>query len=478
MSLYRTATILCLLLFPLQTYAETPSAEPVTKETFIDLLERNHPIFAKERLTQRIEEADRQSTLGDADWNFSSSLTYNREEPTLSVSGPERTDALTLRTGMAKRFWNTGGRLTATYSISRSSNTIEQTPFFPYPEKFYENSVELEYAQPLLRNRGGLLTRLQYDLKGYDVDISGIRALETIEDFLVEAVSKYLDWVYLEEQKKIVSRRLRLSRSELQRARRKFKAYLVDSVDVIRAMDAVTTWRQNLGLVDSRLSAIRSELAVLVQDERFLSAMPDFDLFSLERPDSFDAARAGLEDRSRILKILRLQQAQLDVSARGYRETAKPDLSLIAAITAKNGEGDLSDSFSLEKNDAAIGLQLSVPVENREAEANIEKARLQKLRLDKEDQDVSLNLTSSLASLHAQLRKLSEVLRLNREQIETARLRTVEETKLYEQGRGDLTFVIMSRDNEESAKLAYVENALNYQKLWLRYQALMDELYR
>lgn len=35
----------------------------------------------------------------------------------------------------------------------------------------------------------------------------------------------------------------------------------------------------------------------------------------------------------------------------------------------------------------------------------------------------------------------------------------------------------MSRDNEESAKLTYAENALNYQKLWVQYQALMDELY-
>ena len=90
---------------------------------------------------------------------------------------------------------------------------------------------------------------------------------------------------------------------------------------------------------------------------------------------------------------------------------------------------------------------------------------------------MTLSLEASLSSLHTQLNKLGEVLVFNLEQIESARLRTIEETKIYEQGRGDLTFVIMSRDNEESSKLTYAENALNYQKLWLQFQALMDRLY-
>ena len=69
------------------------------------------------------------------------------------------------------------------------------------------------------------------------------------------------------------------------------------------------------------------------------------------------------------------------------------------------------------------------------------------------------------------------MLSLNREQIQSARDRTEEELKLYNQGRGDLTFVILSRDNEENAKLTYAANALTYHKLNLEYLALMDQLY-
>jgi outer membrane protein TolC len=68
------------------------------------------------------------------------------------------------------------------------------------------------------------------------------------------------------------------------------------------------------------------------------------------------------------------------------------------------------------------------------------------------------------------------VLKLNQEQIESARQKTEEELKLYNQGRGDLTFVIQSRDNEENAKLTYAQNSIFYHKLILQYHALLDEL--
>ena len=452
-------------------------AEPITKGDFVALLERTHPIFEKERLTPLIEEAAQQSYLGEVDWNLSSSLTWSRDEPTITAFSPDLTNALSRQTGVNKLFWDTGGSLSATYSINRNSNIFEQTPLFPYPDQFYENSIELQYSQPLLRNRGGRLTRLEYDLKAYDVDVVGIQAAENIEDFLVDTISMYLDWVYLEEQKKIVTRRLSLSRREFERTQRKFEAFLVDSADVMRSKDALNTWRQNLGLVESQLSALKSELSTLVQTRALLTGEPDFDLYALLRPAPLASAKRQLENNSRILRILELRKKQLEVNTAGVKETGKPDLSLIAAVTAGNADENKWDSFNLDKTGASLGLQLSVPIENTTAKANYQRNRLQMLQLDKEKEDTSLSLHASLSSLHTQLTKLIGVLELNREQIESARLRTIEEIKIYEQGRGDLTFVIMSRDNEEGAKLAYAENALNYQKLWLQYQALLDKLY-
>ena len=87
-------------------------------------------------------------------------------------------------------------------------------------------------------------------------------------------------------------------------------------------------------------------------------------------------------------------------------------------------------------------------------------------------------MTSALTNLHIQIKELEEVLKLNQEQIESAKERTKEELKLYNQSRGDLTFVILSRDNEQNAKLTYAQNAMTYHKLIIEYRALMDQLYK
>ena len=76
------------------------------------------------------------------------------------------------------------------------------------------------------------------------------------------------------------------------------------------------------------------------------------------------------------------------------------------------------------------------------------------------------------------LKELEKVLKLNQEQIKSAKERTKEELKLYNRGRGELTFVILSRDNEKNAKLTYAFNALTYHKLIIEYRVLMDQLYR
>jgi hypothetical protein len=47
---------------------------------------------------------------------------------------------------------------------------------------------------------------------------------------------------------------------------------------------------------------------------------------------------------------------------------------------------------------------------------------------------------------------------------------------LYNQGRGDLTFVIQSRDNVALSELEYAGNAATYHHLALQLEALSDRL--
>jgi len=137
----------------------------------------------------------------------------------LAFSGPDRTDALSISGGVERLFWETGGKFTLTFDASRADINLPRGT--PFPGSFYQNRIAATYSHPLLKNRGGFLNRLQFDLKKFDIDISEVRAKENQENFLANAASKFLDWVYLSEQAKIIKERLRLSEEEIVRIKKK-----------------------------------------------------------------------------------------------------------------------------------------------------------------------------------------------------------------------------------------------------------------
>lgn len=450
-------------------------AQTITQEEFLNQLRRVHPVFEKEKLTAQIEKQEQKSLLGTQDWNIISSVSFAHEEPAVAFAGPERTNAFSVSSGIERVFWKTGGRLSASFSSYRASIKID--PFYGFPNSFYENQFAITYTHPLLKNRNGFLDRLQYDLKHFDIDFSDVQAKENMEDFLASSADKFLDWAFLTEQKKVVSERLKLSEEELSRTKRKREANLVDEVDVIRAEDAVRIWRQNQVLVGSQWKALQAELAVLSQDSELYNVSPQFGLYEVVELAPLEENISQLKINSRLTAALNIRLKQLEYARRGFDETSKSDLSLMAQFSTKNLDESFGKSLGMDKPDALVGLQFSVPLGNRTARSQVAKTDLQIAQLEKQLDEVTLSLTSALTNLHIQIKELEEVLKLNQEQIESARQKTEEELRLYNQGRGNLTFVIQSRDSEQNAKLGYAQNALTYHKLIIEYRALMDQLY-
>ena len=379
---------------------------------------------------------------------------------------------------MEKLFCSTGGRLSA--SVSTAGSRIKLDPvlsdMWGIPESFYQNKIALTYTHPLLKKRKGFLDRLQYELKQFDINFSEVQVLENQETFLGEAATKFLHWTLLTEQVKIVTERLKLSEEELKRTQRKRAANLVDEVDVIRTEDAVRGAAQSKVLVEAQWKALQSELAVFSQKEDLIDNSPEFDLYTLKTLSSLDQSMEQLKQKSRLLKTIQVRVEQLELARRGYEETEKADLSLFAQMNTKNLDEEVAKSLNMDKYDVAVGLQLRVPLKKRTAKSNITKTDLQLQQLKAHRDDVEIALTSALTNIHIQIKEMEKVLQLNQEQIESAEQKTTEELKLYNQGRGSLTFVIQSRDSEERAKLLYAQNAVTYHQLLIQYRALMDEL--
>ncbi|MEE9553873.1 MAG: TolC family protein [candidate division Zixibacteria bacterium] len=350
-------------------------------------------------------------------------------------------------------------------------------PSYGIPNLYYQDQFTLAYVHPLLQNRNGFLDRFQYELKRFDIDFSEIQALENQESFLAVSAIKFLEWVFLTEQEEIIRERLNLSNEALSNTNKKRDANLVDEVDVLRAEDAVRIAKQNLVLVGSQWKGLQAELAVLSQNDELYNLVPEFTLYKIEALPSQDAAILQLKQNSRLIQTIDIRIQQLEYSRLGYKETMKPRLSLLAQFNIKKADKIFGDALGVDKPDIIGGLQFGVPLGNRTAKSQITKTDLQIAQLEKKRDELTLDLVAALTNLYIQIEELKKILTLNKEQIESARAKTAEEVRLYNQGRVDLAFVIQSQDGEQNAKLNYAMNALTYHKLLIKYRALTDALY-
>jgi outer membrane protein TolC len=472
-------TMICLIT-PHLCYSQT-----ITLDEFLHRIQQTHPFFEKESLSVEIESTAQEGLLGAEDWNLSGTSYFTHQKLLASSSfSPDRLDVLGAEAAAGRAFWKTGGRFSLSW-LSQFSDQKVADIVIPFPtgnmivptgpSEFYQHRVYASYAQPLLQNYNGKLDRLQYELSDYDIDLAEVQILENQEGFLVNLADRFLDWVLLTEQRRIAEERKLLAEEELERTIQKRKLYLVDQVDVLRAEDAVRIAEQNVVLVESQWKALRAELSVLCKSEEMCQKSPEFDLYHLGQLPTPEEARLKLRNQSRILTTLSIRRDQIIHLKGGFEEQGRPQLFLNLGAGLQGGDDQFVDALKLDRPDMSVSLVFQYPLENRAAQANVAKTRLEIDKLDREIENVSLDLESGVVNLLILIQELEKVLQLNQEQIESASAKTEEELNLYNQGRSDLTFVILSRDNEQQAKLTWAQNAASYQKLVLQYRALMDE---
>jgi len=449
-------------------------AETIGLAEYLQQIQAEHPFFKQQALDGEIERAQQQRFLGDEDWVVSASPGYRHSERTNSNGfTAEKRDGLVLGAGLARTFWSNGGRISVDYHYSH----IEQqfaAPLGTFDE--HGNGLSVTYMLPLMKNRGGELSRLEYELQRFTVDHSDLASVERREAYLEQHALLFIDWVFVDEQQRIAANRLALADKELIRTKQKRRSRLVAEVDVLRARDAVINARQHLSAIKTQWLALQAELATHAMDRSLYQMSPHFDLYALKVLPSVAEARDDLHQSARQLHQIDVQLAQSERLLGGLDNQLAPELELMLSGGLNSEADHLSGSTSFDQPQYALGLNFRYPLGQRTVRADVNKARLQQQQLRAARSSLELQLEAQLRNFLVQLEQLEGVMALNREQIEVAQLRTKEELSRHNQGRSELSFVIQSRDNEQNAQFSLATNAARYQKIWLRYTALMDVL--
>jgi len=347
---------------------------------------------------------------------------------------------------------------------------------FSGPPTYHEAGIYLTYNQPLWKNRGGILDRIEYDLEGFSVDISGYQALEAQEDFLLTMTDVFVAWAYETERVAISRRRLEYAQQQLERMRSNRVVNLVEEVDLLRSEDEVRSAQATLTQAEADWKTRRAEVAIMAQDHTLLEQVPGYDLYTTVPVPNAEEARARLLTDSRVIRALDSREDQVTRQLGAFDNTEKPQLDLKLSGGLVNADEDFGEAQQVDKLDLLAAVEFVYPLGNRSARAEVAAAMIELAKVREEKMNAQLSLLAQLEQKIIQIRDLEKVLVLNREQIELAKKRTVEEQRLYEQGRNDLAFVIQSRDNAERSALQYAVNALQYQRFYVQYLALMDEL--
>jgi outer membrane protein TolC len=466
--------------------AVTAAVENITLDEYLGRVKSSHPLFKAEQLEPAIQRRDSESYLGDQNWRLVADGAYSHVEPLqTSPFDPERVDVLEAGAGTDRLFWGSGSRLSLDWY---TSVTDQNLPGFSIPgpggpveipigpSTYYRNVLSATWSLPLMQNRGGELDRLQYEMSVYDVDASAVNAWEAQEDFLLEAGSKFLLWVLAEERLDIARRRLDLAREEFDRSKRKRQAFLVDEVDVWRAEAAVYNTESALNLIESQRKSVQADLATLAGDSVIYSARPQYDLYDLPAPPEVDAFVDDIVRNSRLVLALAMQRDKLRRLERGYSDTKRPSLDLNVRGALQGGDDGFGGAFEMKYPDLGVGLVFSYPIGNETAKANLDATRLRIRQLEERIGSVRVSLSASARSIIVRMEELRAVIESNLSAISANEKRTEEELKLYNQGRGDLAFVIQSRDNIALSELEYAGNVASYHNLLLQLEALSDSL--
>ncbi|MCK5450800.1 MAG: TolC family protein [Candidatus Omnitrophica bacterium] len=249
----------------------------------------------------------------------------------------------------------------------------------------YDSSLNIALEQELGKNFFGIKDRKNIDITKINIENSGYTSLEKIETVVSVIKKVYWDLVLqlknVEIQKNMVDQAKQLY--DLQQ--KKLKDGLVEMPDAI-ASEANYKNRVNNLILEKNFVKTKENLLKLLlnitEDNMVIIPTEDYHLDIVDQ-DFIESLRIAFDNRRDYLR------AKNEIIARGISLVVEknnnfPTINLAASL-ARNGLGDhfkrsVTNITSENNTNYSIGLIFSLPLENRDAKAKLEKAEYEKAK--------------------------------------------------------------------------------------------------
>jgi HAE1 family hydrophobic/amphiphilic exporter-1 len=303
------------------------------RDAVLMALENNRDVEI-ERLNVQLNEFDVRAAEGVYDPSLVTNLYYDRRNtPVASIlaggeNGGLLTDDVAISAGITQRLQKYGGTLQATFNNDRA--TTQNTFNSINPQ--YTSTLNLNFTQPLLKNRTIDPARRQIKLAKKRLDISDSQFRQRAIEIISQVQRAYWDLVFARRDREIKSESVDLARTQLEHNQRLVEAGTLAPADIISARVEL---ERRVDESEAALEAIqRAENAL-----KALTLQPDktelwnSELVPVEKPQVDSTAGLPLEDATRLalenrpeMEQYRLRGELNKVDVDYFRDQAKPQV--------------------------------------------------------------------------------------------------------------------------------------------------------
>ncbi|MEI6471057.1 MAG: TolC family protein [Holophagaceae bacterium] len=411
---------------------------------------------------------------GSFDWNLTSGLTLSKSQDgfkTPAATLESTTQSRSLSVGSTKAFeW--GGNLslnyTPRYSFS-SGSALGGSTTTPY-----DGSLSATYTQSLLRGFGREATESRLIVARLGAQAADLTFVKSIIDLVASTETLYWDVVFA--QRNLVNKRqaLELAQKQLRENQIRVQVGTLAPIEVTSSEASVAQREQEI---------IAAEAQDLNSKDALIRALYP----SSERPAGLELTDApgvkpmGMDEataeKRALASRIELKTARLDLKTRQVLETAAvnrtlPQLDAFATYSGNAASQIASEGITAVNKDLSkaaypgysIGLQFSMPIQNRAAKGSLAQSRASRRQSELNLKDLELGITlearQALRNVEASAKGVAaaEKTRYFREKDLEA------EQKKFENGMST-NFLVLSKQNDlDTAKSAELQAQITYAK--------------
>lgn len=436
---------------------------PLSLKEAIRLALQNNFDIEMAKITRKINVYDITAEEAIYDTTLTAEINYEVDKAEASTGGRQRQNAANWDIGVEKKFsW--GSLLSFDFLNNRTSTTPSTVAATPA----YSSDASVSLTQPLLYNSLGIIDRSTVKLVKLDVSKLDLDLLDSIEATIADVQKTYWDLVYAQGNLEVKKEALRIAKDFLTITKKQCDDGALEETDLFAAQANVGKRENELLEAHSDISDISDNLKLAMNFFADVDFLPTdkslLNSISLEKNTNLLLA---LENR-RDFKKEKLTIESQDITIAMKKNSRLPQLDVVGTFTANGLAREmlnaLGESSGLDDPTYYVGLEFSVPFENRKARSEFKQAELEKAKaiwnLKKIEKEIFIDISKSLRALNLHKQQAS-----HNEKIETYQEKKLKgEEKKYGFGRSSSDVIIRYQDDVLNARIALIKSLAYYEK--------------